>query len=327
VPDPEVIRSLRRWKDLLRARDARQAREMARRWLGVETALNDGAELLANELIAQRDTGIVINELTVFRSFRYRQLLDQTREAIGVFNHWADGEITAEQAVRAQLGIDHGASALRKLGLSTDAFTRLPFEAVENMIGVASDGSPLSNLLSEAFPDAVEGMTQSLINAIAAGNNPRQTAQEMLNGTTRGLNRALLIARDQQNRVYRTTNAQQYAESGVVVAHRRVATHDDRVCAACLLAEGEILPPGQPVYDHPQGRCTSVPVISGLPEIEYEKGSAWLRRQSEATQRAILGPGRWEKWRSGEVTDEQLVTQTNNVTWGRGLQPTPLKNL
>ena len=81
------------------------------------------------------------------------------------------------------------------------------------------------------------------------------------------------------------------------------------------------------VPDHAQGRCTSVPVVKGMPPVEWASGEEWLLLQDEATQRSILGAGRFEAWQDGAFEFGDLVTRTRDAVWGEGVRPTPLSEL
>jgi hypothetical protein len=79
--------------------------------------------------------------------------------------------------------------------------------------------------------------------------------------------------------------------------------------------------------DHPHGRCTGVPVIKGQAPLKYQTGEAWFDTQDAATQRDIMGPGRYEKWKKGEVKFSEFAQTTHSETWGDGLGVTPMRAL
>jgi hypothetical protein len=137
----------------------------------------------------------------------------------------------------------------------------------------------------------------------------------------------MTIARSEQLRVYRMAGLEQYQRSGVVRGQKRLATHDGRVCAACIADEGTLYELDAVIADHPSGRCTGVPVVQGMPEVSWTGGEAWFRGQPEGIQREILGDGRWEAWSKGQFQFGQLVTHTEDRTWGGGIVPTALDKL
>jgi SPP1 gp7 family putative phage head morphogenesis protein len=141
------------------------------------------------------------------------------------------------------------------------------------------------------------------------------------------LQHVLLVARDQQNRAYRTASLQQYRQSGVVTGYRRLAAKNDRTCAACLALDGREYPTDELMPLHPQDRCTMVPTVRGLPPVPYETGETWFNRQSETVQRDILGPGRYEAWQAGRFAFADLASVRENDVWGASAQVTPLREL
>ena len=56
-------------------------------------------------------------------------------------------------------------------------------------------------------------------------------------------------------------------------------------------------------------------------------GEAWLRAQPESTQKAILGPGKWQAWTEGKFDFAQLSKETPDAVWGTMRVEAPLKEL
>lgn len=326
MADSEVIRLLRSFKaDLLRQERA-QMEAMAARWLNVERRLHGQMDALAMEMVGiKRDGGTVSPELLMTQQ-RYRELLTQLQQEMEPYSDYVERTITDRQRQLARLGIKHAERAITSQGVA-GGFNRLPVEAVENLAGFAANGTPLNNLLMMTWPDAAIGLTQELVNGIALGRNPRQVARMMANGATGSLDRMMVIARTEQLRAYRTANLDSYRASGVVNGYKRLATHDSRVCAACLMDEGTFYTLDEEMPEHPQGRCTLVPVVDGMPEPKWKQGQAWFEEQDAATQKDILGKGRYYAWQNGDFDLGELVTVKPNAVWGDSLQTTTLHDL
>ena len=120
---------------------------------------------------------------------------------------------------------------------------------------------------------------------------------------------------------------QSYRSSNVVVGYRRLASHDDRTCSACLMADGRVYPLGESFDQHPNCRCVALPIIRNVAPIEYQTGQEWFREQPEATQRTILGKGRYEAWRDGRATLDDMVRRIDDPTWGGSLVPARVRDL
>ena len=263
---------------------------------------------------------------------RYRSLLAQTRVEIAKYVQYAGDLIGERQRELAGLGLQHAAEAIQAsyqaAGVVGAYLDLLPVSAVESMVGLMGDGSTLKAYLKQVYPNAVEGMTRALIDGIARGKNPRVTAQAMRDGLGLGLNQALTVARTEQLRVYRESNRMQYEASGVVEGYKRISARDERVCPACLMADdGTIYPLDHAFDEHPQGRCTLVPVVSGLPEVTWTSGQEWFEQQDAAVQESILGKDYYEGWQNGQFNLTELVTRRYDETWGGALVTTPLNKL
>ena len=338
MPDPAVVIASREFKRGLLLRERMQMEEMARRWLDVEAALEAQIAALAQEFADEKAAGRAISQAKLYRMERYQRLLAQTQDEFAQYAGYAERVVTTGQEEMIRLGRDH---AVRAIELSywpemAAYFDRLPVEAVQNLVGLASNGAPLGELLKlrmvhdangQPLPGVWQRLTQTLINGTAQGWNPRKTARAMRDDLAGGLQKALVIARSEQLRAYRETNRAQYEHSGVVIGQKRLVTHDGRTCAACIADEGTLYDLRDIISDHPQGRCTSVPVVKGMPEVQWLSGEAWFRTQDEAVQRSILGDGRYEAWRDGRIEFSAMATHTYDETWGGGITPTPLSEL
>jgi SPP1 gp7 family putative phage head morphogenesis protein len=326
---PVVLTALQHKLELL-LQEASQMQEMARRWLGVEGALEAQLVALAEELAHLRDAGKSIEAWRLFEVDRYRTLLAQAEGRIAEYSRYAGKLITGRQEELAGLGIEHAAEAIRLSYLDAGGrvgayFNILPVEAVENLIGFAADGSPLNSLLRASWPDAVDGLTQALINGTALGRNPRDVAKDMVDGLSHGLDRMLTIARTEQLRTYREASRSQYQESGLVNSYKRIAASD--ACLACLAMDGEVYPSDEPLEIHPNDRCGMIPVVEGLPEIQYETGAERFAAMSEDDQRAMMGSEAYDLYASGQVSLSDFAVHSESAEWGPSIRTATLADL
>lgn len=326
MPDAAVIIAMRQFKAALLRGERAQMREMATRWLAVERRLTGQMDALAQAMATIAAEGGTVGTGLLFNDVRYRTLLIQLTSELERYSGYAERTIEARQRQLARLGIQHAAEAITAQGIGA-GFARLPVEAVETMVGLAGNGSPLRTLLVATWPDAADGLTQALVNGVALGYNPRRIAREMARGATGSLNRMLNMARTETMRVYKTANLESYKASGVVTSYLRLATHDSRVCPLCLLLEGTEYPLDRMMPSHPSCRCTLVPKVQGVPAPRWTKGETWLREQPAATQRSILGKGRYEAWQDGAFDLQDVVSVVSNAIWGDTLRAVPLREL
>jgi hypothetical protein len=324
-PDPLVVRQMREFQRRLAAREARQMAEMARRWIGVQDHLETTINKLAKDIAAKRVAGQDVTRAALWRMERYQDLLLQTRREIARYvDGYAVGAVRAEQLRLIDLAAEHFvAEARTQIGLT---LTRLPVEAVRNMVGLAGDGSPLRDLLMKSWPTAVDGLTQKLIDATALGWNPNKTARAMREGIDEGLERMIGIARSEQIRVYRQADYQAALDTGMVTGMQRLAARQERTCLACLLDYGHVYPIEMQPGDHVLGRCKFVKVWMGRAADTWLSGREWFEGLDEDAQRRIMGTGRWQAWKDGTVKLDDMVRQTNDPTWGHSIGVKPLGN-
>jgi hypothetical protein len=73
--------------------------------------------------------------------------------------------------------------------------------------------------------------------------------------------------------------------------------------------------------------CMTVPIVEGVDPPNWEKGPDWFMRQPESYQRDLLGPGKYDLWKSGGFDLKQLARHTENDVWGRSPRTATLKEL
>lgn len=300
----------------------------ARAWLGVEQSLQAQIDALAYELANQPGTA-TMGQLV--RSRRYQALLEQTRAEMRKYEDYLEPRIRSGQEDMITLALQHSQQAVQAVATEAQVvvpFNRLPVSAVNNMVGLAGDGSPLRAVLNEAARVGPDAMAQELVNGIALGRNPIEVARRALRmGLGQSFTRMQTIARTEQLRVYRQTTLQSYGSSNIIAGYTRISARDSRVCAGCLMSDGRFYPVDYGFDQHPNCRCALIPRLRNVPAVQYQTGQQWFEQQPESTQRAILGRGRFEAWQSGRASLDDMVTRIDNPTWGGSLVPTPVRDL
>lgn len=333
--EPVVVTAMREFKQGLLARESSQMTAMARRWLTVERALSADIELLARQMEEEREAGKSVSQSKVYRMARYQSLKAQAEGQFRQYADYADRTITNAQGEMVGLGIDH---AVRSTQLSYFPavgayFDRLPLEAVQHMVGIAGDGKPVGDLLrqrmlkEERAPAGWHRLTDMLVQGTAKGWNPRKTARKMRDALTGGLQKALVIARSEQIRVYKQASVDQYVASGVVLGQKRLVARSGQPCVACLADDGTIYNLNQIIPDHPNGRCTGVPIVRGMPDPTWPTGKEWFDQQPESVQRSIMKGERWEAYKAGKIQFADMGAYTFDPTWGGGVTPVSVRDL
>lgn len=327
TPESQAVQVLRQFRARMDAQEEELMRAMGARWLEMERQLQAEVNALAAEMALAAANGETVTPQTVRRSERYQELVRQMDAQVDRFNAQAVDMISSAQERAAVTGIDSAKFAILASYPSplSANFNRIFVEAVESMIGFAGDGSPLLALLQADFLLAAQAIVDALISGIALGKGAAQIARDMINAMGIGFDRAMLIARTETQRAYRTGSVEQYRQSGVVDGFMRLVKKDG-ACLGCLMLDGEKFESADELDDHPNGRCTAVPIVAGMPLPTWEQGKDWFVNQPESKQREIMGNTRFELWQNG-MDLEKFASKVHDEVWGSSPRPTPVSEL
>jgi SPP1 gp7 family putative phage head morphogenesis protein len=196
------------------------------------------------------------------------------------------------------------------------SFHRLPSEAVADLVGFTETG-PLRELLDKLGPDVSQGFREALIESVAIGRNPRETARRVRKEFSVGLSKALRISRTEQLRSYRAATLRNYqANSDIIDGWVWLAAKQGRTCPMCLAMDGTEHKLSETLNDHPQGRCRAIPHVKGHKLPQRETGTEWFEKQDETTQRKVLGNAGYEAFKAGAVKLQDFVGQKRSKDWG-----------
>jgi hypothetical protein len=175
---------------------------------------------------------------------------------------------------------------------------------------------------------AADAIRNIVIRGVVNGENPLQVAREIRRAVQEiPLYRANTLMRTAQLHAYRVaTAAHHQANAELAQTVIRIGTLDNRICLCCLALHGTSMSPGEVVLDHHNGRCTSIMVLRGRP-VTVSTGEQWLRAQSEARQRELMGTSAFEAWRAGQVTLRDFVESYSDPVFGAMVHQRSLKSL
>ena len=338
---PAVIEAANAFRARLLARERAASTAMVRYYGASWTRIRADIDALSAEVQAMRLAGQEPERRDIISLERMRAIETQVEREMVRFADYADIEITARQREAIASG-ERDAYELMRLSLPSDTgvrvnMYRMPREAVENYVGMMQDGTPLRELLGRYVGDAAQNLSETLVTGMVAGHNPRKVAREVRDAYGMALSDAMRLARTEQLRAYRTANLQSYnANSDVVTSWRRLCAKLPNSCMACVMLDGKIYTLGEPMDDHPNGKCVMLPVTKtyaelgiDAPEPTYSPESArdWFERQTPATQRDMMGAGMFDAWKDGRFALEDIPMRVENATWGNHWTPKPLYRL
>ena len=179
APTPEVIQVIERFRGRVLAVDAAAGAEMVAAYGPIWQRVS----VEVDTLLAQAET---LTLAQVKRLQRWQALQLQIEREVGQFATMANGVITEAQRVSVGLseqGTRQVVDAALPPGINTRVLARigiewnaLPTEAFETFVGIAGDGSPLSNLLDPLGIQVRQGVTDAIGEGISLGMGPRKTA-------------------------------------------------------------------------------------------------------------------------------------------------------
>lgn len=322
--EPPEIRLVRQGKRAVLTQERDLVREITARWLEVERSLDPQVRLLAQELRQAQASGQKVTRSRLQRNERYVVILSLLSLLVQGFTTDTETRIRSGIRALAEIGESEARSVLEAQELALP--TSQPGE-VSARVAAAEAKRPVSGMLEEVLPDAADGLTSALVIGLGLGWALGKLLGATREGLSGGLNRALLIGRDQGFRAYRLGADYTYQESGEVKFRMRVTRHDSSVCLACLSRDRELLPVDSPTYDHPAGRCSFTAVPAGYDYRKYEGGEAWFKMLGQDQQRAMLGPTRFKAWSDGTLNFNRLAKDRFSKTYGRSLRVARLSEL
>jgi len=321
----QLDRALAAARAALLQRDAAALRRLMAAYAGVEARVQARVAALTADIDAARAAGETVKPSWLMERDRLTTLRRQIIAEWARYAEQARAVITATQRAALDAATREAAqltqAALDDAGMRGAAdVARLNTRAVEEVVGVLADGSPLAELLARVGAQAAADVSAALTHAVATGRNPRQTARDIRAALGGGLHRALRIARTEHLRAYRNASLQTYqANADILRGWQWRASPSRRTCPVCLAMDGREFGLNEPFASHISCRCTPVPLLKDRALPPRETGAAWFARQPEAAQRAILGPAKFDLYQRGRITLNDLVGVRDDPRWGRAV--------
>lgn len=255
---------------------------------------------------AGADTGLILS----------RGLVDSAKLA----------QMSAANSIGAELALTAGQPVV-----GTASFTTLPQQRFELAAARMSDGSPIVETFAKRYgTDGPLVLRKTLIEGIVAGDNPVEVARRMSKALGEEYGKMALVARTEMLQTYRLNTLKTYqANSKLVRAWRWSAALQDSTCPVCWAMHGKIFPLTEPMATHPCCRCSMRPVLKPWSEIDPrlgkldggntpERGVTLFAKQTEATQKAVLGPLKYKAYKEGLIDLPDLVQETWSDDYGKG---------
>ncbi len=281
------------------------------------------------DLIAERAARDALTPAQVARMSELDALRRATAAELQDFSGVLASELTAGTAAAAALGANHAAALLRAAIAGTPAagarVHRVTPDALDVMLEWTRPGGKLRGKIDALAPFHAQRVADALVEAIAAGRNPKAVAAGLQDIFGGGLTDALRMTRTAQLYAYRQATQQSYAANGVE-GWTWFAQLDDRTCLSCVSMHGTTHPADEILNDHHNGRCAMVPIVAGQSFVQ-QTGPDWFDMLPETNKRAMMPAAVYELYRAGQLDFAQLSTTRPDDVYGPMRVETSVKDI
>jgi SPP1 gp7 family putative phage head morphogenesis protein len=232
----------------------------------------------------------------------------------------------------------------------------LAAEAILAALGSAPSGAVVPNIVASALfvpnesaaqiaatiarlaPGMGDAGARAIADGVLRGAGPREIARDVRRVTSIAPTRALLVSRTSINQGFRNASLSSYRQNaGVVTGWYWICSASRRTCGPCFARHGTFHTLDESFASHPACRCAAIPAtrswaelgFPGVPDTrpEIRGGEEVFGALGEADQRFVLGPGKFKLWQDGAIELADLVSETFNPVYGRGIRETTLREL
>lgn len=301
--------------------------------------LKDKVDLLTSD-IAQ--IGIEnITRADIAKMARYKDLINSIQTELAQYDSYlvieldrianaalAQAELDIQALTRLSAMLyDKDGNALDVLQI-VGGFNKLPVESIKNLIGFLDPEGPLFQRILALAPLYAQSIAAKILEAVGLGYSPFKLGRMITNELGLGLSDAIRWARTTQMWTYReTTRASMAANQDVLDGWVWFAQLDGNTCGACLSEHGKVHPITDMLDGHWNCRCDMLPLTKGRDNPIEQSGEAWFNSQDEATQKQIMGETKWQAYKDGKFTFDQLGIHRDDNVFGTMWTEQSLKNL
>ena len=199
--------------------------------------------------------------------------------------------------------------------------------AVEILRNYLAEDGELYKRIGLWAGQSTDAVINAILDGVGLGQNPKKIAGLIYKALGLSLQDAVRTTRTVQLWSYReATRANYIANSDIIKGWIWYATLDDRVCMSCVNMHGTLHSLTEPLNDHYNGRCTMLPYPQSE-QIIQQTGQEWFDSLSEEQKEASMGKGRYQAYKDGLFSFDQLSRELSDPVYGLMRTETPLKEL
>ncbi len=337
-PNSKIYRAALRTRTAMLAADRATIRRMAQ-YYGVTWS----------KISREIESLVVTTDISIAR---WNTLRSQIATEIAKLCELMADETEIRQALMAKMGARQAEAllaaskgvlpaAIKNAGLDY-TWNRIPESALRNMAGILADGSPLKYKFEEMATDISDGIKDEIMSGLAKGVNPRQIANTIKKKYDDGMKNVLCTVRTEILRSYRlAAHATYRSNSDKLNGWVWMAAQNARTCPICWGLHGTVHSLDEVMTDHPSGRCTAVPMTKTWAELfpnidlgDYKESSIGgfdaeerFKSLPAKTQARILGPKKYDAWRTGDIALRDIPKPKSDPVWGDGYRAKTLDEL
>ena len=318
MSEAKIYQVIRKQREAIERSEVSTLRYLACQWVTPYHYLKKQVDALVKLIQAKQAAGKPVQVEHLHSLDRYQSMMEQARRTIDKYNRVALGRISGAEADAVEIGRSNAKELISIAEPDDPMWTRVNKREARIMASMLSGESPLRELLDKSWPEAQEKIDEVLMVGLSTGQGSQWIANRLEEAVTIPEKRALTIARTEVNRTYRQANLETMRESRAMTGYRRMC-YPPTACFACLMMDGEYYPKIEDFSDHPNGKCSAVPVTKHFDPINdpgWERGQDWFMKQDPETQRKIMGPGRYDLWKNEGVNPRSMVYMKPNPVWG-----------
>ena len=256
---------------------------------------------------------------------QYKRLVRRGKEELDKFTAYLETALGAAAAGAIALGLAHSSGLISSL--TDQKFTGLDRGVMPQLLKYLDPDGPLYKRLQELTGATVDRVTQTILDGVSSGYNPRKIAGMIRDSFGGGLTDSLRNVRTVQLYSYRDSARANYmASDGLVSGWVWFAELDADVCLSCVAMHGSVHSLDETLDDHYNGRCAALPYIEGLTG-EIETGQSWFESLSDEEQVTMMGNEKHGAYKDGKFEFSQLSKQYETPVYGLMRSETPLIDL
>ena len=267
----------------------------------------------------------------IIRLSQYKRLMEDLERELVKYSGYVEVEIgAAARASMAMASADSKALMQQLLagGIGADAVKILYPEAIEKLLGYLNPEGALFKKLGGLGKYTAQQVADAIIAGVGIGKNPMTIASAITDAFGMALTDSMRMMRTVQLYSYREASRANYiANSDVVKGWVWFSELDESTCSMCIAEHGTFHELDEVLDGHHNCRCTMLPVTYSMDNPVDKDGITWFNEQSDATQKNILGSGKFDAYKEGKFELPDLIGHVNNDVYGSMISEVPLKDL